>query len=96
MASLLTKAVSVKGARNTPSLHRSQIFRDFVSDAGSRSRILRLRRPIPLLFKEKNFKTVYLNSFILNPALRQFLGGQPNPPRSRRSSFSLRAIKPVM
>jgi len=42
-----------------------------VSDAGSGSRILRLRRPIPLLFKEKNFKTVYLNSFILNPALEQ-------------------------
>jgi hypothetical protein len=32
------------------SLHRSQIFREFVSDAGSGSGILRLRRTIPLLF----------------------------------------------
>jgi hypothetical protein len=27
--------------------------------------------PIPLLFEEKNFKTVCLNSFILSPALEQ-------------------------
>jgi hypothetical protein len=32
-----------------PSLHRSQIFREFVSDAGSGSGIVRLRRIIPLL-----------------------------------------------
>jgi hypothetical protein len=42
-----------------------------LSDAGSGSRILRLRRTIPLLFEEKNLKTVWLNSFILNPALEQ-------------------------
>jgi hypothetical protein len=42
-----------------------------LSDAGSGSRIRRLRRPIPLLFEEKNFKTVCLNLFILNPALEQ-------------------------
>jgi len=36
--------------RKSSSLHRSQIFRGFVSDAGSGSGILRLRQTIPLLF----------------------------------------------
>jgi hypothetical protein len=44
-----------------PSLHRSQIFREFVSDAGSGSGILRLCRTIPLLFGEKNLNTVCFN-----------------------------------
>jgi hypothetical protein len=44
------------------SLHRSQIFKEFVSDAGSGSGILRLGRTIPLLFGEKIFKTVCFNS----------------------------------
>jgi hypothetical protein len=42
-----------------------------LSDAGSGSRILRLRRTIPLLFEGKNLKTVCLKQFILNPALKQ-------------------------
>jgi hypothetical protein len=42
-----------------------------LSDAGYGSRILRLRRTIPLLFEKKNFKTVCLNSFTLNPVLEQ-------------------------
>src|ERR1700732_2247972 len=46
-----------------PSLHWSQILR-FVTNAGSGSRILRLRRNIPLLFGEKSFETVCLDSFI--------------------------------
>jgi hypothetical protein len=41
-----------------------------LSDAGSGSRIRGLRRPIPLLFKGKNLKTVCLIT-ILNPALEQ-------------------------
>jgi hypothetical protein len=44
------------------SLHRSQISR-FVSDAGSGSGTLRLRRKIPLLFGEKRLKqfvSIYL------------------------------------
>jgi len=36
-----------------------------VSDAGSGSGILRLRRKIPLLFEEKSFETVCFESFIL-------------------------------
>jgi hypothetical protein len=43
------------------SLLRSQIFREFVSDAGSGSGILRLCRTIPLLFGEKILKTVCFN-----------------------------------
>ena len=39
-----------------PSLHRSQIFREFVSDAGAGSSILRLRRTFLLLFGRKNLK----------------------------------------
>jgi hypothetical protein len=42
-------------------LHRSQIFSEFVRDAGSGSGILRLRRAIPLLFGEKILKTVCFN-----------------------------------
>jgi hypothetical protein len=36
-----------------------------VTNAGSGSRILRLRRKIPLLFGEKSFETVCFDSFIL-------------------------------
>ena len=43
------------------SLHRSQIFREFLSDAGSGSGILRLGRRIPLLSGEKNLKAACLN-----------------------------------
>src|ERR1700736_2138204 len=53
-----------------PSLHWSQILR-FVTNAGSGSRILRLRRKIPLLFGEKSFETVCFDSFILKQALKQ-------------------------
>ena len=53
------------------SLHRSQIIRDFVSDAGSGSRILRLRRTILLLFEEKSLKTGCLESLIVKQALEQ-------------------------
>jgi len=42
-----------------------------VSDAGSGSRILRLRRKIPLLFGEKNFEAVCFDSFILKQALKK-------------------------
>jgi hypothetical protein len=42
-----------------------------VSDAGSGSRILRLRRKIPLLFAERSFETVCFDSFILKQALKQ-------------------------
>jgi hypothetical protein len=48
------------GTTNT----RSQIFREFVSDAGSGSGILRLRRTILLLFGKKKSKTLCLDSFI--------------------------------
>jgi hypothetical protein len=49
----------------SPSLHRSQIFRKFVSDAGSGSGILRLRRTIPLLFWREDFKdSLFQLSFI--------------------------------
>jgi len=52
------------------SLHRSQIFRGFVSDAGSGRRILRLCRTILLLFGKKDLTTVCFDSAILNHALR--------------------------
>jgi hypothetical protein len=52
------------------SLHRSQIL-EFVSDAGSGSRIFRPRRTILLLPGKKNSKTLCLDSFILNHALKQ-------------------------
>jgi hypothetical protein len=42
-----------------------------VTNAGSGSRILRLRRKIPLLFGEKSFETVCFDSFILKQALKQ-------------------------
>jgi hypothetical protein len=44
--------VLVHGGKETPSaisLHRSQIFKEFVSDAGPGSGTLRLCRTIPLL-----------------------------------------------
>jgi hypothetical protein len=53
-----------------PSLHRSQISR-FVSDAGSGSGILRLRRKILLLVGQKTLKTVCLDLFILKQALQR-------------------------
>jgi hypothetical protein len=42
-----------------------------VTNAGSGSRILQLRRKIPLLFGEKSFETVCFDSFILKQALNQ-------------------------
>jgi hypothetical protein len=42
-----------------------------VSDAGSGSGTLRLRRKIPLLFGEESLKTVCFDSFILKQALKQ-------------------------
>jgi hypothetical protein len=43
----------------------------FVSDAGSGSGTLRLRRKIPLLFVEGSLKTVCFDSFILKQVLKQ-------------------------
>jgi hypothetical protein len=43
----------------------------FVSDAGSGSGTLRLRRKIPLLFGEESLKTVCFDSCILKHALKQ-------------------------
>jgi hypothetical protein len=40
-----------------------------VNNAGSGSRILRLRRKIPLLFGEKSFETVCFDSFIFRNRL---------------------------
>jgi hypothetical protein len=57
--------------KQASSLHRSQIFREFVSDAGSGSRIVQLRQTILLLSGKKNSKTLCLDSFILNEALKQ-------------------------
>jgi hypothetical protein len=51
------------------SLHRSQIFKDLLSDAGSNSGILLLRRRIPLLFAEKDLKTVCFDPLPLSQAL---------------------------
>jgi hypothetical protein len=61
------------------SLHRSQIFREFVSDAGSGRGILRLRRTIPLLFREK---------ILIKDSLFQF------PARSSRTSQFLHPFFP--
>jgi len=52
----------------SPSLDRSQIFREFVSDAGSGSEILRLRRTI---WREEFKDSLFQLSFILNLALKQ-------------------------
>ena len=52
------------------SLHHAQIFGEFVRDAGSGSRILRLRRTILLLFGNKNSKILCFDSFVLNRALK--------------------------
>jgi hypothetical protein len=41
-----------------------------VSDAGSGSRILRLRRKIPLLFREKNLEQFVFDLFILKLAVQ--------------------------
>jgi hypothetical protein len=41
----------------------AQNLQRFVSDAGSGSRILRLRRTIPLLFEKKNLKTACFRIF---------------------------------
>jgi hypothetical protein len=46
-------------------------YEGFVSDAGSGSGILRLRRKIPLLVKEKTLKTVCFDSFISEQALKR-------------------------
>ena len=62
--SLWSSLVAVVHVRPSCSLHRSQIsenfdFKEYVIDAGSGSRIRRLRQPILLLFWGQNFQHVY-------------------------------------
>jgi hypothetical protein len=66
-------AVSQRGQRLAApaTLSRSECGRGFVSDAGSGSGILRLRRKIPLLFGEENLKTVCFDLIYLKSTLKQ-------------------------
>ena len=47
----VASALKLIASKHDPGLHRSQILREFVSDAGSGRGILRLRRTIPLLLE---------------------------------------------
>ena len=63
-----------------------------MSDAGSGSRIIRLRRDILLLFEKKSLETACFESLIVKQAHQRFGGGFETPGTGLRPGIAPRAL----